>query len=405
MSRIKDYLMDIEEGRIVLGEIQVKSVCAEHFDSTYLQNYINENGSKGECSYCGKCGKVLSMPDFIRLVRRKIESEFDDVDDAGLPTERSYFDDDEEKIPGLKRFFGYTAPSYAKCYEDTSEVLDDIGLLPEPEALYYDLLESLPNHAWISSDPFIISRDKELSLSWNNFAEMVKHRQRFTFWTRDEFSGVHSEYDNCMMDILHELGSLVHEANLCKMLEADVQLFRARPIKEDTPLEFKEITSSPDNKASQNRMSPAGISMFYGSFDEETARLETSSNHDGQGRFLIGRFHAKNPLLILDLTKIPKPLFWEQGQDYREQLIFLNRFSKEISKPIDKDDKNYIEYVPTQVFTEYLRYVFKYYGKETLDGLKYCSSINNHPCIVLFCNQKESENELIMENVDDITIV
>ena len=49
MSRIKDYWMDIEEGRIVPGEIQDKSVCADHFDSTYLQNYINENGETGKC--------------------------------------------------------------------------------------------------------------------------------------------------------------------------------------------------------------------------------------------------------------------------------------------------------------------------------------------------------------------
>ena len=50
MSRIKDYLMDIEEGRIVPGEIQDKSVCADHFDSTFLQKYIKENGNVGECS-------------------------------------------------------------------------------------------------------------------------------------------------------------------------------------------------------------------------------------------------------------------------------------------------------------------------------------------------------------------
>lgn len=405
MSRIKDYLMDIEEGRIVPGEIQDKSVCADHFDSPYLQNFINENGSIGECSYCGKWHNVLLMPDFVRLVRRKIESEFDCVDDAGLPTERSYFDDDEEDIPGLKRFMGFTAPSDAKCYEDTSEVLDEIDLLPEPEALYNDLLESLPNHAWISSDPFIISRDKELSLAWNNFAEMVKHRQRFTFWTREEFSGIHSEYDNCLMDILHELGSLIHEADLCKTLEADETIFRARPIDKDRPLEFKEITSPPDDIASQNRMSPAGISMFYGGFDEETVRKESTpkTHHDGKGRFLIGQFHAKKPLLILDLTEIPKPLFWEQGQDYREQLNFLNTFSREISKPIDKEDSNYIEYIPTQVFTEYLRFVFKYYGKESLDGFKYRSSINDRPCIVLFCNQKESEKLLGLKSVIDIT--
>ena len=406
MSRIKDYWMDIEEGRIVPGEIQDKSVCADHFDSTYLQNYINENGETGKCSYCGKHHTVLSMPDFVQLVRHKIESEFEDVDNAGLPTERSFFDDDEERIPGLKRFYGYTAPSDAKCYEDTSEVLEAIDLLPEPLALYNDLLEALPARAWIISDPFIISRDKELSLHWNNFAEMVKHRQRFTFWTREEFSGEPSEYDNCLMDILHELGSLIHGADLCKMLEPDELIYRARPIEKDTPLEFKEITSPPDDVASQGRMSPAGISMFYGAYDEETARRECTpeTDHDGKGRFLIGKFHARHPLLILDLTEIPKTSFWEQDRDYREQLRFLNTFSKEISKPIKPDNRVHIEYVPTQVFTEFLRYVFKYYGKESLDGIKYRSSINGKPCIVLFCNQKESEKKLKLEQVEDITI-
>ena len=405
MSRIKDYLMDIEEGRIVPGEIQDKSVCADHFDSTFLQKYIKENGNVGECSYCHKRHIVLPLPDFVKLVRSKIESEFENVDDAGLPTERSYFDDDDEELPGLRRFMGFTAPSEAQCYEDTAEVLDAIDLLPQPEALYNDILEALPSHAWISSDPFIISRDDELSLHWNNFSEMVKHRQRFTFWTKKEYSGVPSEYDNCLMDILHELGSLIHEPDLCKVLEPKELIYRARPITEDTPLEFKEITSPPDDYASQGRMSPAGISMFYGGFDEETVRRECTpkTKHDGKGRFLIGKFHPRKPLLILDLTDIPKPLFWEQNGDYREKLSFLNIFSKEISKPIVSDDKIHIEYVPTQVFTEYLRYVFKYYGKESLDGVKYRSSINNRPCIVLFCNQKESEGILSLESIEDVT--
>lgn len=405
MSRIKDYLMDIEEGRILPRDIQEKSVCSEHFGSTYLQKYINDNGEPGICSYCARSCHVISMPDFVRLVREKIENEFEDVDNAGLPTERSFFDDDEEELPGLKRFMGFTAPSESQCYEDTAEVLDAIDLLPQPEALYNDLLESLPSHAWISSDPFIISRDNELNLHWKNFSDMVKHRQRFTFWTKEEFSGIPSEYDNCLMDILHELGSLIHESGICKVLEQTEVIYRARPITEDTPLEFKEITSPPDKIASQGRMSPAGISMFYGGFDEETVRRECTpkTEHDGKGRFLIGKFHVKNPLLILDLTEIPKPQFWEQNRAHREKLSFLNIFSKEISKPIVSDDRIHTEYVPTQVFTEYLRFVFKYYGRETLDGIKYRSSINDRPCIVLFCNQKESGDMLDMDTIEDIT--
>lgn len=398
--------MDLEEGRIVPGEIQDKSVCACHFDRTYLHKYIDENGETGKCSYCGKRRTVLPMSDFVNLVREKIESEFEDVDEAGLPTERTYFDDDDEVIPGLQRFSGYTVPSEAQCYESTADILDAIDLLPQPEALYNDLLVSLPSHAWISSDPFIISRDMELSLNWRTFSEMVMHRQRFTFWTREEFSEARSEYDNSLLDILHELGSLIHEYDLCKLIDPDELLFRARPIIEDTPLEFKEITCPPDKYASQGRMSPAGISMFYGAFDEETARRECTprTNHNGKGRFLIGRFLVKEPQLILDLTEISKPSFWEHKQEYREKLSFLNAFSREISKPITPDDRIHTEYVPTQVFTEYLRFVFKFEGREALDGIKYCSSINRKPCIVLFCNQKESEKKLILNNIEDLTV-
>ncbi len=405
MSRIKEYLMELEDGRIVPGDIQDKSVCAAHFESLYLQDHIKENGDRGKCAYCGEHSVVIPMSEFIKLVRQKIESEFDNVNDAGLPTERSYFDDDEEEIPGLKRFMGFTAPSEAQCFEDTEEVLDTIDLCPKPDTLYNDLLESLPSHGWISSDPFIISRDQELSLHWKSFSDMVKHRQRFTFWTREDFRGNPSHYDNCLMDILHELSSLIHEADLCKILDADRHVVRARPISTTIPCDFKEITSPSDDKAWQNRMSPAGISMFYGGFDEETVRRECTpmSHHDGKGRFLIGRFRIKHPLFILDLTEILKPLFWEQQRDYREKLSFLHMFSEEISKPIVPDDRIHTEYVPTQVFTEYLRFVFKYGNRESLDGIKYKSSINGRPCIVLFCNQKESEGMLELVEIKDIT--
>ena len=44
MSRIKDYLMDIEEGLIVPGELQEKFVCSEHFSDSELQGVIRRDG-------------------------------------------------------------------------------------------------------------------------------------------------------------------------------------------------------------------------------------------------------------------------------------------------------------------------------------------------------------------------
>jgi hypothetical protein len=94
-------------------------------------------------------------------------------------------------------------------------------------------------------------------------------------------------------------------------------------------------------------MSPAGISMFYGAFDEETARKESTpqTRHDGKGRFLIGQFKQKRPLQLIDQTALPRPSFWHQKKQTREALAFMRIFHNEITtcsfpqtdytKPID----------------------------------------------------------------------
>lgn len=56
--------------------------------------------------------------------------------------------------------------------------------------------------------------------------------------------------------------------------------------------------------------------------------------------------------------------------------MFINDFIKEISKPVLKDGNHNIEYIPTQLITEYLRYNFLHKGTN-VDGIMYKSSVNN----------------------------
>lgn len=403
MSRIKNYLMDIEEGRIVPGELKEKCVCSEHFSDSELQGIIRRDGRRGICSYCGEKRLVMDMPDFVTMVKNKLESEFEDVDNAMLPLEKSVFDDDEEDIPFFTRFHGYAAPSYSEMYEDTEEVLNYLLEINGPEALQKDIVDALPEHGWISKDPFVASLDDELNIKWNHFSEMVKHKQRFTFLANKEFDGHPSKYDNGLFDILTELGAMIHQFGICKILDKDTMIYRARPICEDKPLTFDEITSPPDECAKQNRMSPAGVSMFYGTFDEETARRECTpqTGHDGKGRFLIGQFKQNRSLQLIDLTALPRTSFWHQKRETREALAFMRIFHKEITKRIKPDNRIHTEYIPSQVFTEYLRYVFKLEGEISVDGMIYNSSVNERHCIVLFINQKESKKYLELVEIED----
>ena len=194
MSRIKDYLIDIEEGRLVPGDLGDKCVCSEHFLDKELQGVIKQEGHRGKCSYCGERRTVINMPDFVRLVREKLESEFEDVDNAMLPLERTVFDDDEDDVPYFTRFHGYAAPSDSEMHDDTGEVITELLEITAPEALFNDVVGALPEHGWISQDPFVATLDDELNIKWKHFAEMVKHKQRFTFLANKEFEGLPSKY-------------------------------------------------------------------------------------------------------------------------------------------------------------------------------------------------------------------
>jgi hypothetical protein len=50
----------------------------------------------------------------------------------------------------------------------------------------------------------------------------------------------------------------------------------------------------------------------------------------------------------------------------------------------DRRRKQHIEYVPTQVFTEYVRYHMAAPDGKPVDGIRYLSSWDRRPCVVLF---------------------
>ena len=52
------------------------------------------------------------------------------------------------------------------------------------------------------------------------------------------------------------------------------------------------------------------------------------------------------------------------GEPRRPRILFLWKLSREISRPIARDDRVHIEYLPTQVVTEYLRTSVTVDGKE-----------------------------------------
>ena len=101
----------------------------------------------------------------------------------------------------------------------------------------------------------------------------------------------------------------------------------------------------------------------------------------------ISRWTTTRPLLLLDLTqKIEMPSFYEADEsDYYEEAAFLASFIADITQPIERDGREHIEYVPTQIVTEYLRRTFRAPDDKHLDGIIYPSAHTSRgKCLVLF---------------------
>jgi len=202
----------------------------------------------------------------------------------------------------------------------------------------------------------------------------VKHEVRY-FFDHALPNSTDEQYEPATL--LPTIGSLVKRLGILDTLPVGTQLFRARKKdQEDFSLDAEQLGAPPSEKASAGRMNPAGISYLYLAFDQQTALAEIQHGQSDQSA--IGQFEVLRDLKILNLTTLPDlpSIFDDNRRDEREGLIFLENFIEEISKPVTKDGSEHIDYVPSQVVSEYFALVFQPGKGEHLDGIVYPSAVN-----------------------------
>jgi hypothetical protein len=184
-----------------------------------------------------------------------------------------------------------------------------------------------------------------------------------------------------MLDRLsNEISGLEEETDLIKVLGTEENIFRVRIHNCNKKLSTAEKlgTASPKEAKYSNRMSPSGIPMFYGAYDPETALKEVIDLKKIAPWKIatIATFKTLKNIKVLDLSKLPQvpSLFDPRMRHLRSSIIFLRGFVSELSKPINKDGAEHIEYVPTQIFTEYIRHLYKDQRGDSLNGINYLSS-------------------------------
>lgn len=372
---------DYEDGDLASSApAQDYSVCARCFDDKYIEEFIESTVDSPECDFCGRKSRV-----------KNIAAPLDGVVDFILEAvNREY----ERAVDAL----GWESAEggYLGAHWDSYDLIEKIGLdLPNDDGRLLEILvECLGDEPWCDRNPYAEREDERLVSSWERFCEFIKYKRRYFFLQqKEEDHDLVAPHEYLSpAGLLHFIGETVKTMGLVRKLSAGSLVYRARQQKTGeilrTPYDF---APPPLDKALRsNRMSPAGVVMFYGSDDAKTAQLEIDD--DPKLGIAVGAFRATREAKVLDLTKLPRRLgFFEQQPDSSEinryDLAFLHSFVKSVAAKVEPGSREHIDYVPTQVVTEWFRTVFRF-GKSSLDGIVYPSTQNPRGrSLVLFANR------------------
>src|SRR4051812_13143243 len=99
----------------------------------------------------------------------------------------------------------------------------------------------------------------------------------------------------------------------------------------------------------------------------------------------VGTWRTTRDMVVLDLAELPPvpSLFDVTERIGRPWLRFLHHFSRELSKSAGTTPE--VDYVPTQIFTKYIRTELRDHSDALVEGVRFRSSLNPGGfCWVLF---------------------
>ena len=358
-----------ERGWELVGD---RFVCGACFDDAEIAAFIAENAEQPRCDYC----KAAATED--QAIAAPVNSVFEFLADAI----RYEWQDPSAEVPA-------EGGEYVFPPSSTDDLVWEIPIPIVTDALLEEFLDSFADLAWVPTHFFSLREDEALRSGWEDFVRHVTQRVRFFF---ADVPG--SQYgDIPVNDVLSRIESVVKRVGLISEMPGGTDVYRVRVHGlSKSPTSASDLGPPPPPLAAQNRMSPAGISMFYGALDQATA-LEETPPSDWEPAATVGVFVTRQPLLLFDLGDIPPaPSYWDPNERPRRRAIaFLHKFADAISIPIERDGREHINYVPTQVLTEYFRHVFRVDG-QSIAGIRYRSAKNGGGvCVVLFAGNEEYE--------------
>lgn len=366
------YLSSIDSGYIYDDKYSDKILCYECIANKALSNFIRANGSSAICDYCGNRRKAVNLNTFMPAIMSGINYSYSR---ANYELPRDY-----EEV-GVKTY-NIEDLLYEELYDEINARNDEI---------LSDISNLIIDEKWCVADPFSDREEDTAFYDWQSFCKMVKENVRYMFYRAE----TDISFRDNPVTILDTIADYVERVKLVRKFDKNTKMYRCRThITNEWLSKCSDFAPPPPEKATSGRMNAAGINVLYLALDPETALCET--NVGNMDYATIASFRIKNTIRVLDLTKIKSmalpSIFDEDNRHKRSPMLFLQRFSETISQKRSNRDID-IDYVPTQIVTEFFRYV-RTGNTEKYAGILYESTQNpGGKCVALFLNRDEVLNQ------------
>lgn len=335
-------------------------VCSRCFGDKAIKDFIIANSELEDCKFCNRKNlKVCDLGEVIDFINGCLHKEFTDPNNGG--------------VGWNGREGGWVG---ATIY-DSHEILEEVGLDADGD-LFEEIANNLPNEQWCKRDPYGLEEHEELRYDWESFCRFVKHKCRYLFLNTGTTKKGDPLYERevFLAYILNHLNQNFVSFKLLKKLKKGTTFYRARYFdpQKPFPIDGKNLGPPPEQFASSSRLSAAGIPVFYAATDLETCLAELKIEKPSQAAVM--KFELLEDIWIVDFNRLPPipSIFDEYDFMERSNLKFLHSFLRDLTKLIDKDGKEHVEYVPSQVISENIRYNLNK-GKSSIQGIAYPSSV------------------------------
>jgi HEPN/RES N-terminal domain 1/RES domain len=348
-----------------------------------------------ECSYCGRTSQEAIACDL---------EAFLDAFAGGIGV------DWEDALEFMPRDGGDWA--LPDAHRDIWDLLDEFDIDMHPD-LREDVIQAFEDVSYAPRYFFDYAPEEVLRYGWEQFVEQVLHRTRFFFLDPRAAPDDGDDFGRLIpvARMMGALGQIIHDRDLVRVLQPGTLLYRGRLHEPVLQLAHAHSlgTAPLEHAKTSSRMSPAGIPMFYGAFDLQTAVEESiaAGRRPDQG-LTVGVFEVGQNFHVADLVEppIPPSVFDAERRDQIPALRFLNRFVRDLSQPIDRDDREHLEYVPTQIVTEYLRHIYPPEFNEAVRGISYRSAVREEGAsIVLFVENHDCIDGRAAERIGVLGLV